>query len=366
MNKRGLAPIELSILIAGKRTYIALERKEEPSQFKRMVNEKRNNQLKVYLDIIRNRINRGLNELMLSGKPVTAKSLKDYIQYGGQRQRSVSELTNAFLKYQMSKVDAGMCTKQVYLKYVHMINYFIDYVGKDTDCNAINNTTCNEFYLYMKKIYVDATLSGQMFRLKSVFNYGVDNGYVGVNPLAKLKITQARTKIEFLTDEEVSKLKTTPIINASLERVRDMALFQIGSGLSFCDMAKLTPDSVSIDDGVYYIQSTRAKTGIEFTSVLLPMAVDVWNKYSGHLPIISNQKTNYMLKLIGELCGVGQTLHTHIFRKTYATYLLNSGVRMDVVARAVGHSSTRETAKVYAFLHRKTVINEISNAIKSW
>ena len=364
VNKKGLSPIELSLIVNGKRTYIALERKEQPAIFKKLMGEKRNNDLKVYLDIIRNRINCGLNDLMLSGSGVSINSLKEYILYGGIRQYSVGELADAFLKYQMTKVNAGDCTKQVYLKYVHMLNHFMNYVGKTTDCNSINYTKCYSFYMHMKSIYVDATLSGQMFRLKSVFNYGIDNGFVVSNPFAKIKVSKPQVKIEFLTEDEIERLKTTTITNASLDKLRDVALFQAGSGLSFCDMKNLTPDSVKVSNGVYYIQSTRAKTGIEYTSVLLPMAVEVWNKYGGNLPVISNQKSNYMLKLVGDLCGINKSLHTHIFRKTYATYLLNNGVRMDIVARAVGHTSTKQTARVYAFLHKETVINEIACALK--
>ena len=79
------------------------------------------------------------------------------------------------------------------------------------------------------------------------------------------------------------------------------------------------------------------------------------------LPVVSNQRYNAYLKEIQTLCRIDKTLHTHLFRKTYATYLLNSGCRMDVVAKAMGHTSTRITAATYAFMQRNTVVTEIGN-----
>ena len=56
-NKDGMAPIELSLVINGKRCYVQLPRKEDPAQFKRALNCKKDNDLKDYLRSIRVRLN---------------------------------------------------------------------------------------------------------------------------------------------------------------------------------------------------------------------------------------------------------------------------------------------------------------------
>lgn len=362
-NKNGLAPVELSIVINGKRTIFQLDRKEFPSKFKTLISSKKNNDLKVYLDLMRNKINKGINDLMLNNKEITTNTIKSYIINDGIKAYTIKELVNDFLKLQMEKVKAGECTEGVYKKYEIITNRFIDEIKPSTDCNVITPAQIDLFYLKMRKIYVDATLSGQMFRLKSVFNYGVENGYLRTNPF-KVKIQRAKAKMEFLTEEEMTKIMNTDYKNESLNKIRDLAVFQCGSGLSYADLSKVAPDALKVSDrGVYYIIDERCKTGVEFTSVLLPFAVDVWNKYSGVLPTISNQKYNAYLKTIQDLAGIEKNLHTHIFRKTYATYLLNSGVRMDVVAKAVGHTSTRITAATYAFMQKNTVIDEIGKIL---
>jgi site-specific recombinase XerD len=46
----------------------------------------------------------------------------------------------------------------------------------------------------------------------------------------------------------------------------------------------------------------------------------------------------------------GHTVTPHTLRRTYATDLLNRGVRLEVVSRLLGHSTTAVTEKFYAHL----------------
>lgn len=52
-------------------------------------------------------------------------------------------------------------------------------------------------------------------------------------------------------------------------------------------------------------------------------------------------------------------LHTHLGRHTFATLLINAGVNITTIARALGHSNTRITEKTYAKLNNETVREEI-------
>ena len=360
-TKNGLAPIELSITIDGKRKIIQLERKEYPEQFKKLIASKRANDLTQYLDTMRDKINKALNFALLSGQPISVVLIEDYIKNAGVKQYSIQELVTEFLQVQMAKVVAGDCTEGVYRKYTIITNRFCEHIGKRTPCNSITPAQIDVFYSKMRSVYVDATLSGQMFRLKSVFNFGVENGYLLSNPF-KVNIQRAKPKIEFLTEEEMKRLQDTDLHSERLDKIRDLAVFQAGSGLAYADLYLLVPEDIlTSPEGIKYIYKERQKTGVFFTSVLLPCAISVLDKYNNMLPIVSNQRYNSYLKEIQTLCRIEKTLHTHLFRKTYATYLLNSGCRMDVVAQAMGHTSTRITAATYAFMQKNTVVTEIGN-----
>ena len=359
----GTAPIECSVTINGKRCIFNTERREKPADYKRLMKEKDNNDLKMYIDLLRSKLNKGLTEMMLLGEEITLSAIKNYVKYDGIQQYTIEDLVTRFLEHQQRKVMAGTQSESVYNKYVIIINYFIKHFNKYTELNTIKPADLEAFHLEMQKIYQKSTLAGQMFRLKSMFNYAMENDMIKTNPF-KVKIQRATPKIEYLEEEEVNLLRNAKIENESLCRIIDLALFQIGSGLSYADLSKLAPESVKTNEnGVAYIKDERQKTGIEYTAVLLPDALKVWNKYDGCLPTISNQKYNAYLKAVGDILGIKKTLHTHIFRKTYSTILLNEGVRMDVVAKAVGHTSTRITATTYAFMMKQTIINEIGDIV---
>ena len=116
--------------------------------------------------------------------------------------------------------------------------------------------------------------------------------------------------------------------------------------------------------GQIYIHKKTAKTGVYLTSVVLPDGVEILKRYDFQLPKISNQKYNAALKFIKSICQIEKPLHTHIARHSYATRCLNLGIRLEVVAKLLGHSSTRLTQH-YAKLLEKNIIQEVQDAFNS-
>ena len=127
-------------------------------------------------------------------------------------------------------------------------------------------------------------------------------------------------------------------------------------------MEKLSPsDFQQTTDGQYFIHDSRRKTGITYTAVILPEGVEILKKYNFKLPMISNQKMNLYLKTIQNLIGLQKPLYTHIARHTYATRCLNKGIRLEVVAKMLGHSTTKLTQH-YAKLIQSSILAEVQEA----
>lgn len=72
-------------------------------------------------------------------------------------------------------------------------------------------------------------------------------------------------------------------------------------------------------------------------------------------------KYNQHLKVVAQAAHIDKPLTTHWARHTGATLLLNDGVDMEVVAKILGHSSTRITRKVYAKMLDDTVAREMAS-----
>ena len=177
-----------------------------------------------------------------------------------------------------------------------------------------------------------------------------------------IHIRKGDTDIRFLTIEELNKIRDTDFKNVSINRVRDLFIFQASSGMSYCDMALLTKGDIQFNEsGQPYIHKRRAKTNVYFTSVILKDGYDVLKKYDYELPIISNQRYNTALKFIKDICEIDKPIHTHIARHTYATRCINEGIRLEVVSKLLGHSTTRITQH-YARLLQKNIIGEVEEA----
>lgn len=359
-NRYGYSPIELSILLNGKRCFINLPRKEKPSVFKRCVQSQKNNDLKEYLSTQHNAVNRAITDIVSGGHPLTAEAIRDYLKYGGVKLYTVKDMFTDFFNLLEIK-----CTYENLQKYMIVADEFYSFIGdKHKPLKEITRANIEAFYVHLRNAHKASTAAGKFAKLKCIFRYAQDNNKIDINLFSGIRIRKERPKIEYLTESELNTIINKRFDIERLERVRDLFVFQCASGLSYADMSNLKPSDVQTDNGTAYIKKTRQKTSIEFTAVLLDFGVDVLKKYNYQLPILSNQKLNAYLQEIGTLCKISKHLHCHLGRKTYATMLLNKGVNISVVARTLGHSNTRITESTYAALQTKTVLNEVTQKMR--
>lgn len=110
------------------------------------------------------------------------------------------------------------------------------------------------------------------------------------------------------------------------------------TGLAYSDIIKLDFEKVELRNGQYVLNDERAKTGVDFTVVLLPEVLDILKRYGYKLPKFSNQQYNMRLKLVADAAGIDKPIASHWGRRTFGMYLLNNGFSMEVVAKVLGTS----------------------------
>ena len=358
---KGYAPLELCIIINGERALITLPRKEKPKEFRASIQAKRNNDIKAYLDAVRHRLNAITTEMMEQGVILTASTLRECFAYGGVRHYTIQDLFDEYLAILNNRIGIDL-TLRSYRKYELSRDKFYQVIDKGKPLSAITSAVIIEYMAILKKEYNLPTANGYGQRIKTVVKYGMSKGLIKVNPFINVHLRKGDNDIEFLTVEEINRIRDTDFLNASLNRVRDLFVFQAACGLSYCDMASLAADDIQFNqDGQPFIHKRRAKTNVYYTSVILEDGLEVLRKYDFTLPLISNQKYNAALKFIKEMCGIDKPLHTHIARHTYATRCINEGIRLEVVAKLLGHSTTRITQH-YAKLLEKNVVKEVQEA----
>ena len=358
VTKSGKAPVEMSIIINGKRTYLTLPIKEDPKMFQKQVSSKKMNPIKEYLEQVYQKVVVAQTELVKNDIPVTAASLKEYIQNGCTTSYTIQDLFDEYLKILKKRVGINL-TKAVYRKYEIVRNLFYSSISNTKQVTEITNGVIANFYAELNQKYESTTSASMMVKLKTIVTYALDNGKLKINPFNSIKISKRTKEVEFLTTEELQAIKSRTF-SGRLEKVRDLFLFQCFTGLAYIDMANLTKEDFQFNEDQIYIKKCRVKTNITYLTVLIDEAAEIAKKYNFELPVLSNQKYNSYLKEIADLCGITKSLHTHIGRHTFATYMLNKGVSIEVVAKMLGHSNIKQTQH-YSKLVDKTVFKAVQN-----
>lgn len=203
----------------------------------------------------------------------------------------------------------------------------------------------NNYHRFLNSFIIDAIREGLMTR----------NPYLHVR-IKKEKSTGGIGK--YLSPEEFNAIKEVELATESLRKVRDVFVFQTYTCMAYKDLAAFKANKIVEVKGMKVYVGQRVKTGQTFTVPLLKEALDILKKYKNKLPIITNVKYNEYLKVVAQAAGIDKPVSSHWARHTGATLLLNEGgFDMKIVAKILGHSTTRITEQVYAKLLDETVVD---------
>lgn len=355
MNKQGLAPVEIGINVSGRRVFCNLPRKERPRDF-----EKGYDDLSTYLSAMRIRVNEIITEITLNGEPLTSDAIREYLRNGGRKSFTVKRL----LSESLDRLRETCHSYGGIRKYEQTIEMFLSVVDPMREASTINPADIKA-YVGLLGHYKASSKAMMFTKLKTLLRYGQQEGIITSDPFRNERITRPTPTITFLTEEELDKLRKTEYPNASLERCRDVALFQASCGLAYIDLSELEPGDMQCVDGKYFIRKERHKTGVTFVAPVIDGGEQIYFRYMGRLPVLSNQKYNAYLKTLADLAGIDtskKTVTSHLLRRTYATRLIGKGVRLEITAKALGHSQPTITLKHYASIQEATVVDEVSKA----
>lgn len=357
-NKEGLAKVEMAITINQKRVFVNLPFECSPSDFN---SKHRPKEVEDYISLMRIRMNEIMVEMLANKEPITSERIREYIRQGGYKSFTIEKCCEDFLSIQAKRNDL---TKAAYRKYELTRDLLYEFFNKEDEISAITPSSMQAFYNSLTTKYNVNTAISYFNKAKTIIKFAMDNGKLSINPFQGIKMKKEVKPIEYLTEEELAKIKNHKYSTDALRRIADVFLVQAYSGLSFVDLEELTKDDIQFtDDGTAFIRKPRHKTGVIFTAVIFPQGIEILKKYDYHLPIISNQKMNTTLKVVAIEAGITKNIYTHLGRKSYGTMLLNKGVRMETVAKCLGHSQTRTTSTYYATLTKNTVVNEVATAL---
>lgn len=381
--KDGQAPIYIRIFVDGQKTEIFSNQSVPEAHWdKRKQEVKRSYQrgdlINSYLRNLVSDIENEFYELRARGLKITAAELKNKIL--GIEDKPLEKTISDAFDYHNTKmgeqVRIGAVVQKTHVRYIITRNKVMAFIKhqykKDNMClKDMRHRFITEFEHYL--LTVDKLQSNTAHKyiknLKKIMKMSVGLDWIPSNPFDNFTCSYTSPNREVLNDVELELLRRTKIDNPRLDEVRDVFVFCCYTGFAYSDVYKFDRNAVTRGiDGDYWIITNRQKTGTRESVPLLPIALEIIQKYQDHdyckeynklLPVNSNQRYNSYLKELADICGIKKKITTHIARHTFATTVtLANGVPIETVSAMLGHNSIR-TTQIYAKVVEQKVSDDM-------
>ena len=357
VTKDGLAPIEMVITVDGQRSFKRLSMKVSPDEFKKLISCKRDNYIKQYCDSERVKVYEVFRKLEMLGMPITPAIVKEALDNKGiTTSYRLSNLQEDFTTIVSRRVGVDLCLN-VYKKYERMLKYVVQFLG-NKECRLITNSDMKRIVADMKAKYQNSTFANLWVIVKSFITYGINNNRIpNDNLFATIKVVKKPKKVEYLTMEELDRIRKATYSTPSLQRIADFAILEASLGLAYCDLVSIKREDIKEYNGIRYIQKQRAKTGVEYITVVGDEALEILERYDYDISI-TNQSYNRFLKIVAQQAGVEKPLHSHLLRHTFAHHQLNEKhLNIATVSKMLGHTNLKQTMH-YCQKHTNTILEE--------
>ena len=203
--------------------------------------------------------------------------------------------------------------------------------------------------------------------LRSFYRYLVKERVVEKNPVSRLSLPKLEKKIpSFLSKQEAAQLVEAPE-QATPPALRDGALLELlyAAGLRVSEIVGLDVDKVSLNTREILVFGKGSK---ERQALMGEPAVEALDRYLsyGRALLLNGQRTQALfLNRYGKRLStrsvqnivrsyalkkcVGQSVHPHTLRHSFATHLLDGGADLRVVQELLGHESL-STTQIYTHM----------------
>jgi integrase len=367
----GKTPIYARITVDGKRLDISVKRSIEEANWnvnKGMAKGSRQEivMLNNYLEKYRSGIVECYQQLLLKKKIITADLIKETFLGVDQKNLTISKMMEYHNREEKDSLEWG--TMKNYLTTQKYVLSFLKDRFKTSDkfLSELNYKFILDFESYLRQVkdkhgnksMANNGVMKHLERFGKMVNLAVKLEWIERNPFHSFQLKFDKVERQFLTKPELLSIEKKEFNGPRLQSVADFFIFSCYTGLAYIDVFNLRPSHiVEINEGDFWIRTTRQKTNTPVTVPILPKALAILQKYRDHpqsqslgkvFPVVSNQKLNSYLKEIADVCGITKPLTFHIARHTFATTItLTNGVPIESISKMLGHTKL-STTQVYA------------------
>lgn len=229
----------------------------------------------------------------------------------------------------------------------------------------------------LHKKYKQKTVKRKIASLKAFYNYLEEEEIIPGNPFRKVKVKfkETMTLPRIIPREEIEQLlnymykllnESNTLKNKCL--LRDIAVLEVffATGARVYEISNIREDSMNIHSGLIRIMGKGGKE--RYVQISNPSILAILKKYyaenedniksSGYF-FVNNRGNRYteqsirlMMKKYTKKAGIDRDITPHMFRHSFATYLIEEGVDVSCVQQILGHSSIK-TTQIYIHIAAK-------------
>ncbi len=327
-KKKGLVQIEIES--ERKRKWIGTTVKLYSDQWdekKKVINSVHSIQYNALLDGMMANLNDFVLELVRNNQPFDFEKLDAFLEK--------STISKSFIDFVRNRIhertDIEESTRKQHRTLLQSLEKFgkINYMD---DLTKANITLYNEF-LHQQGIS-QPTIYNYHKRMKRYIHEAMKFGLLDADPYNGLSFERGKfEKRKYLTEKELETIRSCKINVPSIDRVRDLFLFQCYTGLAYADFEKFDFEKdVEERNGKYIIADRRKKTNEDYKIVLLSPAIEILKKYDYKLPVITNQKYNVSLKVVAQYAGIDKNITTHVARHSTFPFFVKFNALQSILA----------------------------------
>nr|WP_297169588.1 site-specific integrase [uncultured Dysgonomonas sp.] len=342
INEGNEVPIFMRITIDGKRAEFSIKEKIEEEKWlngRAVGASNKSKNLNDLLDSYTAKAKEYYRYLYDRNESVTALKVSDLMKGKNTSDKTLLWLCDKYISKISNLIDNGYAdaTLTRYQTTKRHIEAFLKKKYKKSDIliTDLNYEFISEFETYFKRTRDcnHNTSMKYLKNLKAIVNLALKNDWLDKDPFRNFACKVQPVERDFLTEEEILKIKSKKISIERLDIVRDAFVLACYTGLSYIDIKGLTKGHIIKGvDGEQWIYANREKTNVMSKIPILPEAEKIIIKYSSGqyykdtgcvIPVPSNQKVNAYLKEIADMAKINKNLTFHLARHYQNHYILS-------------------------------------------
>lgn len=283
---------------------------------------------------------------------------------------NVRDEVNRYLEYCEFRKELDQKSLKAYR--IDLRQYF-EYIDSD-------NPKKNEIEAYITELhrkYKQKTVKRKLASIRAFYNYLEEEELVSEAAFRRIKV---KFKEDIILPRIIPREEIEQLLNYMHGRyaeigeeenkywLRDLAVVELffAIGARVYEISNIRAESINLHSGLVRIMGKGGKE--RYIQIGDETVLTVMNKYyaenqeaiknSGYFFVnnrgsrYSEQSMRMMLKKYTELAGIERNITPHMFRHSFATFLIEEGVDISYVQEILGHSSIR-TTQIYIHIAAK-------------